>query len=69
MPYSRRIKTLEESYRLVNEQIDIVQHTANPDPAKLQNLIDARNKYLVELREMRRAQYEANQEVDFGDDR
>lgn len=69
MPYSRRIKALEESYNLVESQIKIVESSESPDRAKLIKLHEAKNKYLSELKVMRRAQYEAHQEVDFGDDR
>lgn len=69
MPYSNRIRTLEESYKLVEAQIENIKNSENPDKDKLLKLNEARNKYFAELREMRRAQYEAHQEIDYGDDR
>lgn len=69
MPYSTRIKTLEESYNQVEIQISKIEKSENPDQEKLRSLIEAKTKYLNELRIMRRAQYEASQTVDFEDDR
>lgn len=68
MPYSNRIRTLEESLRLVETQINVVQNSDSVDQNKLNNLQQAKNKYLTELRELRRAQYESTQIVDFGDE-
>lgn len=68
MPYSNRIKTLEESYRLVEIQIDIARQSNPIDPVKLQKLVEARDKYLAQLRDMRKVQYEESQIVDLGDD-
>ena len=59
MPYSNRIKTLEESYNLVEAQIKLMEKSENPDKDKLSKLWEAKNKYLKELRDLRRAQYEA----------
>lgn len=69
MPYSNRIKTLEESYRLVESQLEVIEKSENPDVDKLTKLREAKNKYLSELRTMRRAQYEENQTVHYDDDR
>lgn len=69
MPYSGRIKSLEESLRLVEIQLSALHKAENNDPKKLNDLNEARNKYLSQLKVLRREQYEANQEVDFGDDR
>lgn len=69
MSYASKIKTLEESYRVVNDQIDVLQASANPDQDKLQKLKETRIKYLDQLRELRRLDYEDRQSVDFGDDR
>jgi len=69
MPYSNRIKTLEESYNQVEVQIGVISNSENPDQEKLSKLNEAKIKYLNELRVMRRAQYESHQEVDLGDDR
>lgn len=69
MPYSNRIKTLEESYKLVETQINVIEKSENPDKDKLAKLYEAKNKYLSDLRDLRKAQYEYYQELDFGDDR
>jgi hypothetical protein len=69
MHYSNRIKTLEESYNQVEIQISIIEKSENPNQEKLSRLHETKTKYLNELRIMRRAQYESQQEVDLGDDR
>ena len=46
MPYSNRIKTLEESYNLVEAQIKLMEKSENPDKDKLNKLWEAKNKYL-----------------------
>lgn len=69
MPYTNRIKSLEESYRLVEVQLSIQEKQEPIDEEKLKKLRDARNKYLNELRDLRRAQYDYHQTVDYGDDR
>ena len=69
MPYSQRIRSLEESHRLVDIQIANLEKQEPINEEKLQKLRDARNKYLSELRDLRRAQYEYHQTIDFGDDR
>lgn len=68
MPYSNRIKTLEESYRLVDTQIESLNKLGG-DQEKIKKLTEFKNKYLIELRDLRRAQYEHTQIIDFGDDR
>jgi hypothetical protein len=55
---------LEESYRLVEAQIS---NTTDTD--KLAQLNDTKTKYLNQLRELRRLEYEERQIVDFSDDR
>ena len=67
MPYRNRIRTLEESYNIVESQIKALEQSENPDKDKLNKLWESKNKYLKELREMRRAQYEESQIVDFDD--
>jgi hypothetical protein len=67
--YDSKIKTLEESFRLVEAQINQLQQSNSGDSEKLQKLLETKNKYLLELRELRRKQYEYSQTVDFGDDR
>jgi hypothetical protein len=67
--YTQSIKAVEESLRLVENQIDIVKKSDTIDESKLQNLNESRNKYIIRLRDLRRAEYEESQSVDYGDDR
>lgn len=70
MPYKNRIKTLEESHRLVDNQLFQLEKSGSKDSAKIKSLQEAKDKYLSELRVMRRAQWDHDHEtVDFGDDR
>jgi hypothetical protein len=65
MPYRNRIKTLEESIRMLDEQISKV--TDVEKNRKLQEMKDLYNK---ELRLMIRAQWDNDHNtVDLGDDR
>lgn len=70
MPYKQRIKTLEESHRLVDNQLFQLERAGNADPKRLAELRDAKLKYMTELRQMNRAQWDHDHDtVDFGDDR
>lgn len=70
MPYTNRIKTLEESYRLLDDQIFQLEKTGSTDKDQIKKLQDTKSKYLNELREMRRAQWDHDHErVDLDDDR
>lgn len=69
MPYSSKIKTLENSYNLVNVQIETLIKSENKDEIKLQKLYETKNDYLTQLRELRRLQYEASQIVEIDNDR
>jgi len=70
MPYQQRIKTLEESHRLVDNQLFQLEKEGSKDSDKIQKLREAKQKYLDELRHMRRAQWDHDHDtVDFGDDR
>jgi hypothetical protein len=70
MPYTTRIRTLEESYRLLDDQIFQLEKTGSADTDKIKKLQDAKSKYLNELRIMRRAQWDHDHErVDLDDDR
>ena len=70
MPYTNRIKTLEESHRMVENQLFQLEKSGSTDSAKIQKLREAKQKYLDELRLMRRAQWDHDHNtVDFGDDR
>jgi hypothetical protein len=69
MSYSGRIRMLEESYRMIEVQISNVEKSENPDQSKLAELHETKNKYLIQLRELRRLQYDESQRVDLSDDR
>jgi hypothetical protein len=70
MPYKNRIKTLEESVRLLDNQIFQLQKEGSTDTSKIKTLIETKDKYMSELRTMIRAQWDNDHEtVDFGDDR
>jgi hypothetical protein len=70
MPYKNRIKTLEESIRLLDNQIFQLQKEGSADISKVKTLIETKDKYMSELRTMIRAQWDNDHEtVDFGDDR
>jgi hypothetical protein len=70
MPYKNRIKTLEESYKLVENQIELVKRTEPVDQSKLTNLTETKNRYLSDLSKLRRAQYNNDYEtVRMDDDR
>jgi hypothetical protein len=70
MPYRSRIKTLEESYRLVENQLFQLEKAGNADPKKIASLREASSKYMTELRQMNRAQWDHDHEtVDLDDDR
>lgn len=64
MPYRKRIETLEESIRMLDEQISNVTDTVKLD--RLQEMKDTYNK---ELRLMNRAQWDNDHnEVNFDED-
>lgn len=70
MPYKERIKTLEESHRMVENQLFQLEKSGSTDSDKIKKLTEAKNKYLQELRILRKAQWDYdNETVDFGDDR
>jgi hypothetical protein len=70
MPYKNRIKTLEESVRLLDNQIFQLEKSGNADPEKIKKLRETKDKYFTELRLMNRAQWDNDHNtVDFGDDR
>lgn len=69
MSYTSRIKTLEESYKLVEIQINNLENAEVVDQEKLQRLREAKSNYWNQLRDLRRAQYEDSQRVEFDDDR
>lgn len=70
MPYKSRIKTLEESIRLLDNQIFNLEKNGSTDVKKLTGLKETKDKYNKELRLMIRAQWDNDHNtVDFGDDR
>lgn len=70
MPYKQRIKTLEESHRLVDNQIFQLEKSGSTDIEKIKKLKESKDKYLAELRLMNRAQWDHDHErVDLDDDR
>ena len=69
MPYKHRIKSLEESHRLISIEIEKLENDPIRYNDKLSKLLDTRAKYLNELRTLRRAQWENDHErVNFDDD-
>jgi hypothetical protein len=69
MPYKSRIKTLEESHRIVENQIFQLEKAGNPDQEKLMKLKETKDKYFTELRLMNRAQWDNDHNtVDLSDD-
>lgn len=67
--YEAKIKMLEESYRIIDNQLFQLEKTGKADPEQIKKLQQTKTKYLNELRELRRLEYESSQHVDFGDDR
>lgn len=70
MPYTNRIKSLEESRRLVENQLFLLEKSGSADPKRLAELREASVKYNTELRQMIRAQWDHDHEtVNLDDDR
>jgi chaperonin cofactor prefoldin len=69
MPYKSRIKTLEESIRLLDNQIFNLEKNGSADTKKLSELKEVKDKYNRELRLMIRAQWDNDHNsVDLSDD-
>jgi prefoldin subunit 5 len=69
MPYRSRIKTLEESVRLLDNQIFNLEKNGSTDTKKLSDLKETKDKYNKELRMMIRAQWDNDHNsVDLSDD-
>jgi chaperonin cofactor prefoldin len=69
MPYKSRIKTLEESVRLVDNQIFQLEKNGSIDTKRLTELKEIKDKYNKELRMMIRAQWDNDHNsVDLSDD-
>jgi hypothetical protein len=70
MPYSQRIKTLEESHRLVDNQLFQLEKSGSTDTVTIKKLQDTKEKYLNELRQLRRFQWDHDHEtMHYDDDR
>jgi len=70
MPYRSRIKTLEESIRLLDNQIFQLEKAESIDSVKLNQLKETKEKYAKEARIMVRAQWDHDHEtVNLDDDR
>jgi prefoldin subunit 5 len=70
MPYKNRIKTLEESIKVLDNQIFQLEKNGSTDTKKLFDLKETKDKYNKELRIMVRQQWDNDHNtVDFGDDR
>ena len=69
MPYKSRIKTLEESIRLLDNQIFQLEKNGSTDAKRLTELKETKDKYNKELRVMIRAQWDNDHNtVDLSDD-
>ena len=69
MPYKNRIKTLEESVRLLDNQIFQLEKSGSTDIKKISDLKETKDKYNKELRIMVRAQWDNDHNtVDLSDD-
>ena len=70
MPYKSRIKTLEESIRLLDNQLFQLEKNGSTDTKRLNELKETKDKYSKEVRLMIRAQWDNDHNtVDLGDDR
>ncbi|MFY8212518.1 MAG: hypothetical protein ACOVLB_07640 [Candidatus Nanopelagicus sp.] len=70
MPYTNKIKMLEESRRLVEDQIFHMEKSGKIDAEKLSNLKEIKEKYVNELRLLHKAQWENDHDtVDIEDER
>lgn len=69
MPYKNRIKTLEESVRLLSDQIFHLEKANGSNSDKLAKLQEMKELYTKEMRIMIRAQWDNDHEtVDLSDD-
>lgn len=70
MPYKSRIKTLEESIRMLDNQLFQLEKNGSNDTKRLNELKEIKDKYSKEVRLLIRAQWDNDHNtVDFGDDR
>ena len=69
MPYKSRIKTLEESIRILDNQIFQLEKNDSTNDKKISELKETKDKYNKELRLMIRAQWDNDHNsVDLSDD-
>jgi len=68
MPYSLRVKHLEESYRVLCVKIETLENK-EPDSEGLTKLYEHKESLYKDLVKMRRAQHEAGDYVEQDDDR
>jgi prefoldin subunit 5 len=69
MPYRSRIKTLEESVRMLDNQIFQLEKNGSSDTKKISDLKEIKDKYNKELRVMIRSQWDNDHNsVDLSDD-
>lgn len=70
MPYKSRIKTLEESHRIIDNQLFQLEKSGSADSDKIQKLRETKQKYLTELQQLRRAQWDHDHDThEYDDDR
>ncbi len=70
MPYSVRIRTLEESSRLIEHQISNIEKDEVPDRDKIDVLKNKKTELINEIRRLRRLQWEEEHErIRLDDDR
>ena len=68
--YESRIRYIEETHRILNEKIDLMERTGNFDDIELTKLKKQRLQYRDELAKLRRLQWENDHEtVDYDDER
>lgn len=69
MPYRNRLQTLNESHRLIDEQITIMEKN-NTDELKISEMKKKKLQYKDEIRRLERLQWEHEHDThDFNDDR
>jgi len=70
MPYTNRIKTLEESIRLLGDQIFQLEKSSSNDTETISKLQEKKDLYTKEMRTMNKVQWEYDHDmVELGDDR
>ena len=69
MSHTLHIKHLEESYRVLNINIEAMENSAEPDQGKLTKMYEHKDVLYKELGKARKQQHEANDFVEFDDDR